>query len=303
MVNEELGRQEDLLNQVNETKRITENMAEYQKSLDDIQVAFNSQNMAGISDILKHISIQGLTNHKHIPFVEAIFFKFAQTLQAIQDSVFRSFDIRDPVEVLDGKVDVLQQIYKTNLIAVAKDSRTPQSKFWSICTSQANSIIEIGEITKSEFCFSKEDDLIYRLKADVYEKFIAAQSFLNMEDLSKNCPAYLESIGKAISGLHTCSRVFDTTDEAKRQFAEATKELVAVLTERIDSIAEFLDYRLVEHASLSSAVSKLVSVFTRLYFFNNPDDENKQLKETLFKLLVEFYKHQLRVITAGSMPC
>lgn len=292
--NEALAKKEAAITDVTEMKKMLEDMHDYEKTLQDLYVAHNSQNHEGVLDILRSLSFTDLINNKHVPVVGRIYEKYEKLLMAIQNQVFRSINVRDQFEDLDSQVLVLLQISSKNLLPVSV------GKFWQLCITQVSSIIQRGETIKRELNLSKEEDLIHRLKSDIYEKFINAHMNVNMEDISKNCAVYLRSVSQAFSGMQVCSKIFKVSESSKKEFATAAKDMVKLLTEEIYSIAEFMDYRLVDHKEMSQALRELVATLKRVHFDENPVEDNKKLKQTLFRLLIEYYKHQLRTMTDES---
>lgn len=275
-------------------KKTLETMHDYEKTLQDLQVAHNSQNLEGVIDILRCVAMTDLINNKHVPVVNKIYIRYEKLMTSIQDQMFRTVDVRDEFETLDQQVQVLLLISSKNILPVCV------GKFWQVCISQVTSIIQRGDTAKRGLNLSKEQDLIHRLKSDLYEKFINAHLNVNMEDISKNCGVYLKSVSQAIYGMQICSKVFRSNEAAKKEFAIAAKDMVKMLIEEIYSIAEFMDYRLVVHEQLSQSIRELVATLKRVHFDENPEEENKSLKLNLFKLLIEYYKYELRLLTADS---
>lgn len=272
-----------------------ENLRDYDKVFDDLQLAHLRENRDAVIDILRHLVLTDIIDNKHIPIIGSYHAKFVALLSQIQDSLFRSANIRHDFHRIDQDIQTLSLISSKNLLPVSI------GKYWALCVSEASSIIARGDIVNKELTFSKEEDLIHKLKRDIYEKFINSHSYLNMEDISKNCARYLQSVGEAFSGLQLCSKVYTNLEVSKKEFSTAAKDLIKALSEKLDSITAFIDYRLVNHEELSIAVGTLLSILKRVYFETNPEEENKVLKENLFRLLIEYYKYLMRSMVQGSM--
>lgn len=245
-------------------------------------------------DILRHLDLTDIVDNKHVPVVSAIYSKYCGLLSAIQDSLFRNCNIRHDFEVIDKDITTMTCIAAKNVLPVAV------GKYWSLCVSQAQSIIAKGEISNTGLTFSKEDDLIHLLKRDPYEKFVNSHALISAEDLSKNCARYFSTVGEAFTGLVFCSKVFGSLEASKREFTSAAKDLVKALNTKLDGMLDFLDYRLVSHQQLSVALGRLLGELKRVYFDTNPEEENRILKENLFRLLSEYYRHLLRGMAAQS---
>lgn len=292
--NIELAKRESAINVIGTVKTCLENLKIYEKVLDDLQLAHLRNNREGVIDILRRIDLTEIVDNRHVPLIGAIHSKFTNLFTSIQDSLFRHCNIRNDFSNIDKDITTMTLIANKNLLPVAI------GKYWNVCVGQAQSIVIKGEISSSGLAFSKEDDLIHLLKRDPYEKFVNSHALISAEDVSKNCVRYITMLGEAFAGLAMCSRVFGNLEVSKREFATAAKELVRSLIDKLDSMINFLDYRLVNHEKLSMALGRLLSVLKRVYFDSNPEEDNRKLKENLFRLLAEYYRHLLRILTTQS---
>lgn len=289
-----MNKKEEAISNITIVKRCLENLKEYEKWLEDLELAHLRGNQEAVLDILRGLDLTPLVDNKHVPLVGALHAKFCTLLGSIQDGILRSSNIRQDFAAIDRALTILSQVGRLRLLPLAV------GRYWSLCVGQANSVIAKGDIGSGGLTFSKEDDLIHLLKRDPYEKFVNSHALLNSEDVSKSCSKYLGAVAEAFAGLALSSRVFGSLETAKKEFATAAKELVIALIDKLDSMTDFVDYRLVNHDQLSSSLGRLLSVLKRVYFDGNPEEENKILKEKLYQLLGEYYRHLLRNLASQS---
>ena|SRR3990167_9241782 len=71
------------------------------------------------------------------------------------------------------------------------------------------------------------------------------------------------------------------------------KTLLSELKDRLDSLHKSIDYRLVPHQQLSAGVAALIKTLKALHFDQYPEESNKILKHSLFKLIIQSYSQML----------
>lgn len=64
--------------------------------------------------------------------------------------------------------------------------------------------------------------------------------------------------------------------------------------QKLDELVQFIDFRLVSQPDMSAGLGMLLHTLKVYYFDGNPVETNKQVKASLFRLLLESYKHDLR---------
>ncbi len=276
-------------------KNCMSKLREYEKTCEEIQAMYNSGNFQGILEVVRDSNLTEVVNHKNLIIFNQLHRKFEKLLNSIQDTILRTFDVRSDLTRLDTSISLITQLSCKNIIVPAID------RLWSLANGQASSIILKGEIVQKELSISKEEDLIYKLKSDAYEKFINKHLNLQKDDLSKNFGPYLDSVTQSFNGLNICIRLF-STETAKTELTNAMKLHLGELKSRLDEIVNMLDYRLVDHSSLASGLGNLIQTLRRLYFDQNPIEINKQIKFSVFKLLIGYYRFQLRTILKQSRP-
>lgn len=269
-------------------------LREYEKTCEELQAMYNSGNFQGVLEVVRESNLAEVVNNKNLIIFNQLHRKFEKLLGSVQDSILRSFDVRSDLARLDTSISLVTQLAGKNIIVPAVD------RLWGVANAQATSIILKGEIVQRELSISKEEDLIFKLKSDVYEKFINKHLNLQKDDLSKNFGAYLDSVTQTFNGLNTCARLF-SSEAAKSELTRAMKLHLGELKSRLDEIVHLLDYRLVEHPALSSGLGNLIQTLRRLYFDQNPVEVNKQIKFAVFKILVGYYRFQFRAALKQSM--
>ena len=150
-------------------KNCMSKLREYEKTCEEIQAMYNSGNFQGILEVLREANLTEVVNNKNLIIFNQLHRKFEKLLTSIQDNILRSFDIRSDVARLDTSISLVSQLANKNIIVPAID------KLWALANGQASSIILKGEIVQRELSISKEEDLVFKLKSDVYEKFINKQ--------------------------------------------------------------------------------------------------------------------------------
>jgi hypothetical protein len=76
----------------------------------------------------------------------------------------------------------------------------------------------------------------------------------------------------------------------------AMKVLLQELRDKLDSIHKSIDYRLVGHEQMSSGVAMLINTLKVAYFDQNPEEGNKAIKHSLFKLIIQSYNYKLSLL-------
>jgi len=286
--NQELTEKETLLSAMLTVKGSMNKLRDYEKVLQELKTLNGVGNLAGLTEVLGSISLTELVNNKNLVIFNQLHRKFDKLISSIQDSSLRSLDIRAAPAILETQARLLQQ-------CTAKQISPPSSeRLWTLAKAQASSIVLKGEIVKNELALTREDDLVFRLKTDVYENFIGQHANVHREDLSKNIGQYLKSIAQAFQGLSVVSKIF-APEVAKQEFKDAAKSLLAVLKTKLEEIKDNLDYRLIAHSSLSNGLGELLQMLKRVYFDDNADENNRLVKQSMFKLLVKYYCHQLSI--------
>lgn len=78
------------------------------------------------------------------------------------------------------------------------------------------------------------------------------------------------------------------------------KTLLQELKDRLDVLHKSIDYRLVPHKQLSAGVATLLKTLKALYFDQYPEESNKLLKHSLFKLIIQSYSQMLSLSFKSS---
>jgi hypothetical protein len=301
LLSQELAKKEAAINAMLTVKKSLSKLKEFDKVHDELKSMHDSGNLVGLCEILKKTSLSDVLNNKGLIIFNQLYKKFETLLTQIQADIMRGFDIRNPVDLLATQVSVISLSSEQNL------TENMSERLWVVAKTQASSIVKQGEIVKSELSTSREEDLVYKLKTDIFERFISNLTAFRTEDLSKNIDSYLQGVARSVEGLKQASLCLETneveremTQLARSEFVSAMKVLLQELRDKLEVIHKTIDYRLVQHEKLSTGVAILIKTLKIAYFDQNPEEGNKVIKHSLFKLIIESYKHKLsQVLKAG----
>ena len=285
--NKDLESREATMSSMIIVKNSMKKLKEYEKLYEEIKAMFNAGNLQSILEVLERSNFTEVINNKSLMIFNQLYNKFEGILNKIQESILRTFDIRSDISILDTNVSLLIRISKCGVIEGTLD------RLWSLSIIQTASIIEKGEIVYNELSINKEDDLIHKLKTDIYDRFINKQVNLQREDLSSNFGRYLENVSNSFSGLQMTLKIFDI-EKGKNELGIAMKRLLTELKIKMDEFVSILDYRIVNHEYMSIGLANLIRTLRKLYFDNNPVDINKHIKNSIFRILIEYYRHQMK---------
>ena len=205
-LSQELSKKEASINAMVTVKKCLVKLKEYEKIHDELKSMHDSGNLSGLCEVLKKTTLVDVMNNKALLIFNQLHKKFESLLTRIQTDILRVFDIRNPLELLQTQVAVIGLSSEKNI------TENMSERLWVVAKTQASSIVKQGEIVKSELSTSREEDLVYKLKTDVYERFISSLSAFRMEDMSKNLGAYLQGVARCVEGLKQSSNCLESSE-------------------------------------------------------------------------------------------
>jgi len=205
-LSQELSRKEAAINAMVTVKKSLSKLKEYDKVHDELKSMHDSGNLTGLCEVLQKTSLVDVLNNKGLIIFNQLHKKFETLLTHIQNDIMRSFDIRNPLELLESHVSVMKLSSEKNI------TENMSERLWVVAKTQAASIIKQGEIIKSELSTSREEDLVYKLKTDVYERFISNLTSFRTEDMSKNLGTYLQGVARCAEGLKQASLCLESAE-------------------------------------------------------------------------------------------